>query len=67
MEKLKIIPYSRGRIDDLVNYWALVNGDQIIICRRHLSGDQLLVWPKKSEVSKYNWSLSQTGSAYLQG
>ena len=63
MEKLD---YSRGRIDDWVNYWALVNGDQIIICRRHLSGERLLVWPKKSEISKYGWRLSQSGLAYLQ-
>ena len=66
MKKLEIIPYSRGRIDDLVNYWALVNGDQIIICRRHRSGDCLLVWPKKSERSKYHWEHSQYGEAYLK-
>ena len=58
--------YTRGRIDDWVNYWALIRGDQIIICRRHLSGDRLLVWPKKSEISKYGWRLSQFGLGYLQ-
>jgi len=58
--------YSRGRIDDWVNYWALVNGDQIIVCRRHLSGDYLLVWPKKSERSNYHWEYSQYGKAYLK-
>lgn len=66
MRRIEFVSYSRGRIDDLVNYWALVNGDQIIICRRHLSGDHLLVWPKKSEVSKYQWVLSQSGNAYLK-
>jgi len=62
MERL----YSRGRIDDWVNYWALVNGEQIIVCRRHLSEKHLLVWPKLSQASKYHWEPSQHGKLYQE-
>ena len=58
--------YTRGRIDDWINYWALVNGEQIIVCRRHFSGERLLVWPKKSQVSKYDWKPSQYGKIYQE-